>query len=199
MKNPNLVTATAERIMDTAQRMVQTRGFNAFSYADISKQVGIRKASVHYYFPSKKDLGKELVSRYRTAFRDRLDLIDSETDDSRRKLRNYAQLYLDALRDEDRMCLCGMMASDIATLPDEVRREVVSFFADNEAWLARVLDEGRKIQVFSFSGSAQSEAQFFLSGLQGAMLLARTYGDEARLRTTTNKLLTKLETKQRTA
>lgn len=183
---------TAERIMDAARRMVQTRGYNAFSYADISAQVGIRKASIHYYFPSKKDLGKELVARYRVAFRDKLDRIDNETDDSRRKLKHYAQLYLDALRDDNRMCLCGMLASDIATLPQEVRREVVSFFADNEAWLTKTFDEGRKARALSFSGSAKNEAQLFLTGLQGAMLLARTYGNETRFRTVAHGLLSRI-------
>ena len=190
MKNTS--PATAERIMEAAQRMVQTRGFNAFSYADISAQVGIRKASIHYYFPSKKDLGRELVARYRAAFRDKLDLIDIETGDPRRKLKSYAQLYLDALRDDDRMCLCGMLASDIATLSEDVRREVVSFFADNEAWLTKALADGRHAQVLSFRGPAKSEAQFFLSGLQGAMLVARSYGDETRFRTVAHKLCAKL-------
>lgn len=192
MKNMNSPPATAERIMDAAQRMVQTRGYNAFSYADISAQVGIRKASIHYYFPSKKDLGKELVARYRVAFRDKLDRIDNETDDARRKLKAYAQLYLDALRDDDRMCLCGMLASDITTLPEEVRREVVSFFADNETWLKKTFDDGRKMRAVSFSGSAKSEAQLFLTGLQGAMLVARTYGDEARFRTVVRSLLARI-------
>jgi len=196
MKNINSNLTTAERIMDAAQRMVQTRGYNAFSYADISTQVGIRKASIHYHFPSKKDLGKELAARYRTAFRDKLDLIDNQTDDSRRKLKNYAQLYLDALRDDERMCLCGMLASDITTLPEEVRREVVGFFADNEAWLTKVLEYGRKSEALSFSGAAKSEAQFFLSGLQGAMLVARTYGDETRFRTIAQRLFAKLGIKQ---
>jgi TetR/AcrR family transcriptional repressor of nem operon len=192
MKNMNSAPATAERIMDAAQRMVQTRGYNAFSYADISAQVGIRKASIHYHFPSKKDLGRELAARYRAAFSDKLDLINIETGDSRRKLKAYAQLYLDALRDDDRMCLCGMLASDISTLPDEVRREVLGFFADNEAWLTKVLDDGRKTQLLSFSGPAKSEAQFFLSGLQGAMLVARTYGDEIRFRAIARKLFANL-------
>ncbi len=188
----NSTTATAERIMDATQRMVQTRGYNAFSYADISAQVGIRKASIHYYFPSKKDLGKELVARYRVAFRDKLDRIDNETDDARRKLKAYAQLYLEALRDDDRMCLCGMLASDITTLPEEVRREVMSFFADNETWLMKTLGDGRNVGVLSFSGSAKSEAQLLLTGLQGAMLVARTYGDEARFRTVVRSLLARI-------
>ena len=192
MKNMNSPPATAERIMDAAQRMVQTRGYNAFSYADISAQVGIRKASIHYYFPSKKDLGKELVARYRVAFRDKLDRIDNETGDARRKLKAYAQLYLEALRDDDRMCLCGMLASDITTLPEEVRREMVSFFADNETWLMKTLGDGRNVGVLSFGGSAKSEAQLLLTGLQGAMLVARTYGDEARFRTVVRSLLARI-------
>lgn len=195
----NSAPATAERIMDAAQRMVQTRGYNAFSYADISAQVGIKKASIHYHFPSKKDLGKELVARYRAVFRDKLDQIDEGTSDSRRKLKAYAQLYLDALRDDDRMCLCGMLASDIATLPAEVRREVVNFFADNEAWLTKVLDDGRQTQTLGFIGPAKSEAQFFLTGLQGAMLIARTYGDETRFRTVAHSLLARIIVRQRRA
>jgi len=59
---------TAKQILDVAQEMVQTRGYNAFSYADISAQVGIRKASIHYHFPNKSDLGKEVVARYRERF-----------------------------------------------------------------------------------------------------------------------------------
>ena len=46
--------------MDSAQHLVQTRGYHAFSYADIAEEVGSRKASIHYYFPSKTDLGKAL-------------------------------------------------------------------------------------------------------------------------------------------
>jgi TetR/AcrR family transcriptional repressor of nem operon len=190
---------TAERIMDAAQQMVQTRGYNAFSYADISTRVGIRKASIHYYFPSKKDLGKELAARYRADFRSRLHQIDGRKRDSRSKLKDYAQLYLDSLRDDDRMCLCGMLASDIDTLPEEVRCEVIGFFADNEAWLAKVLGEGRKAGTLDFSGPAENEAQLLLAGFQGAMLVARSYGDGMRFRTIARKLLTRLGIKQQPA
>jgi len=48
---------TAERILDIAQDLIQRRGFNAFSYHDIAAPMGIRKASIHYHFPSKADLG----------------------------------------------------------------------------------------------------------------------------------------------
>jgi len=43
--------------VDLAEALIQSRGYSAFSYQDISDRLGIRKASIHYHFPSKTDLG----------------------------------------------------------------------------------------------------------------------------------------------
>lgn len=34
-------------ILDVAQRLLQTRGYNGFSYMDVAGAVGIRSASLH--------------------------------------------------------------------------------------------------------------------------------------------------------
>src|SRR5262249_58104709 len=113
--------ATAGRILDIAERLVQTRGYNGFSYADISAELRMRNASVHYHFPSKADLGKRLVERYRENFLEALKGIEARTGDARGRLRAYVKLWSGVLRERDRMCLCGMMAADIATVPRPVR------------------------------------------------------------------------------
>ena len=69
--------------------------------------------------------------------------MDDDGSDALAKVRAYAQIYADVFRD-DQMCLCGMLAADYATLPDPMRERVVRFFDDNEAWLGRVLEEGRE-------------------------------------------------------
>src|SRR5262249_46943647 len=112
--------ATAGRILDIAERLVQTRGFHGFSYADISSELRIRNASVHHHFPSQSDLGRRLVARYRENFMEALAGLQRESADARRRLRRYVGLWTAVLRDQDRMCLCGMMAADIATLPRPV-------------------------------------------------------------------------------
>src|SRR6185436_19276442 len=116
--------ATAGRILDIAERLVQTRGYNGFSYADISSELRIRNASVHYHFPSKTDLGRRLVSRHREKFMAALAELEAESRDARELLRRYVALWTGVLRDRDRMCLCGMMAADIATLPKAIRVEI---------------------------------------------------------------------------
>ena len=57
-------TGTAVRILDVAERLVQVRGFNGFSYADIAAELQITKAALHYHFASKAALGEALIARY---------------------------------------------------------------------------------------------------------------------------------------
>src|SRR6187401_2942585 len=96
---------TSQRILDIAERLVQTRGFNGFSYADIAEAMSVTKASLHYHFRSKAELGRRLIERYEKNFLAALAAIDEQAKDSRDKLRRYAAIYGDVLGD-GRMCLC---------------------------------------------------------------------------------------------
>ena len=167
---------TPTRILDTAEKLVQVRGFNAFSYADIAKALGIQKASLHHHFATKADLGLALVARYRQDFLGALAAIESETADPLERLARYGDLYGSVLR-RKRMCLCGMLAADVATLPKGMRASVSEFFAENERWLTRVLETGRAAGALEFDESAASMAAFFISSLEGAMLMARGSGN----------------------
>src|SRR2546430_14450625 len=90
---------TSQRILDIAQRLVQTRGFNGFSYADIAQALKVTKASLHYHFPAKADLGARLIERYERNFLEALARIDAATADPREKLRRYVAIYEEVLRD----------------------------------------------------------------------------------------------------
>lgn len=171
-----------EQILDSAQLFVQTRGFHAFSYADIAAEVGIRKASIHYYFPAKTDLGREVVSRYREEFRQHCRRIELLTPEADQTLQRYAQIFRDMLRSEPdtaggRLCLCGVLVSEWNALSAGMQEEVAEFFRENEAWLAGVMDTGRADGCLHFEGPADLQAQAFLSGLEGAMQTARVYRD----------------------
>jgi TetR/AcrR family transcriptional repressor of nem operon len=174
-------TGTAAQILDTAEGLVQERGFNGFSYADVARELGVTKAALHYHFASKAELGDALIDRYAERFFAALADVDEAGADSLGKLRAYAQLYADVFRD-DRMCLCGMLAADYTTLPDPMRERVVRFFDDNEVWLSRVLEDGRKAGTIRFDGPARPVARTLIGGLEGAMLVARPYHDLKRFR-----------------
>jgi TetR/AcrR family transcriptional repressor of nem operon len=179
---------TASRILDVAERLVQMRGFNGFSYADVAAKLDITKAALHYHFAGKAELGEALIARYAARFADALAVVDAKVADAPSKLDAYAGLYLDVLRNR-RMCLCGMLAAEYQTLPRPMQDTVVRFFNDNEAWLKVVLEQGQRDGSLQFAGSSSDAARMIVSSLEGAMLVARPYGDIARFQAAASHLL----------
>jgi TetR/AcrR family transcriptional repressor of nem operon len=179
---------TPAKIMDVAERLVQTRGFNGFSYADIARVLHITKASLHYHFPTKAKLGEKLIQRYRASFLAALDQIDEKHGGAGPKLRAYVEIYATVL-ERNRMCLCGMLAAEYATLPKTMKDELRHFFDVNEAWLVEVLERGRAKKELSFAGPAVEYSRVLVATLEGAMLIARSHGEFFRLRAAANHLL----------
>ena len=179
---------TAARILDVAERLVQVRGFNGFSYADIAAELQITKAALHYHFAGKADLGEALIARYASRFAGALAGVDANGGAASAKLNAYAGLYLQVLRNR-KMCLCGMLAAEYPTLPQPMREAVIKFFDVNETWLEGVLEQGRADGSLQFPGSARDTARMVVGGLEGAMLVARPYGDVARFQAAAANLL----------
>ena len=182
------LSEAANAILDVAEKLAQTRGYNGFSYADIAVDLGVTKASLHYHFASKAELGRALIERYHRAFASALESIVQKTPDPLRKLRRYVALY-DAVIRNDRMCLCGMLAAAYTTRPASMQEGLKHFFDMNERWLTAVLQEGRRSGSFLFKESANERARVILGTLEGAMLVARSYGDAQRFEAAAEHLL----------
>ena len=200
-------THTAAAILDAAQALAQTRGYNGFSYRDLAARVGITTASIHYHFPGKADLGVALMTRYGDVVRGAAADLERRRPDAPSRLRGYAALLEAVLAtpadpapgggaEPDvrgaRVCLGGMLASDYATLPGPVQDAVRAFVDENVRWLARVLAEGRAAGTLAFPGTPAAAATALFSALEGAMLVARTAGDVGRYRAAAAWLLATL-------
>jgi TetR/AcrR family transcriptional repressor of nem operon len=176
------------RILDVAERLAQRRGFNGFSYADVAAELHVTTASLHYHFAGKADLGRAMLARYAERFAAALANIDARLPNAYERLVAYTGLYASVLR-ERRLCLCGMLAAEYQTLPKAMRDSVIDFFDDNEVWLMKTLEAGRAKEELRFDGSAQDAARMIVAGLEGAMLVARPYGDIGRFQSAAHQLL----------
>jgi TetR/AcrR family transcriptional repressor of nem operon len=179
---------TPTAILDSAERFVQRRGFNGFSYADVAAELAVTKASLHYHFAGKAELGEALMTRYSERFAAALVEIDATEASARAKLDAYAALYAGVLQGH-RMCLCGMLAAEYETLPPRMQAVVLGFFDANERWLAGVLETGRREGVLAFDQTAADAARLIVSALEGAMLVARPFADVGRFQTAASALL----------
>jgi TetR/AcrR family transcriptional regulator, transcriptional repressor for nem operon len=167
-------TDTRELIMATARRMVQARGYNALSFRDLADLVGIKSASVHYHFPTKGMLAAALARRYTEEGVAHLDLLGAAQSSIESLIVEYSKIFRAALVDDNRMCLCGIMAAETGDLPEEVRTEVKAFNDANVAWLSRLLMERRPDMA---KPQARSRAAAIFAAMEGAQLVARSRGD----------------------
>ena len=170
-------TSKSEEILSVAQDLVQTKGYNGFSYRDIATAIGIKSASIHYHFPTKGDLGRDLTVRYSDAFAQALQTLSESTDSASERIEGYAALFRATLVEQDRLCMCGMLAGEVETVPEDVKVEVARFFKEQTVWLADVLQSGIDSGEILPDTDANAWAITILSSFEGGMLVARGSGD----------------------
>lgn len=182
---------TRTEILDTAQQLIQRLGVNAMSYADISKAVGIRKASIHYHFSTKDDLVAALLDRYNPYFLKLVDDIITSPEPPETKLRRYCTLFEVTLSsgEQDKACLCGMLGAELKTLKNSLAERVIQFYQDNEVRLVKILTEGREAGVFSFPGDINAMATLIFSLLEGGVLIVRANGGISQFRAIVEQLM----------
>lgn len=169
---------TAEQILDLAETLIQTRGYSAFSYQDIAEALGIRKASIHYHFPSKTDLGVAVIDRYIARFDTALNQIAADqAQSSMAMLDFYVQPYLLFAGTPDRVCLSAALAGEMLALPPEIRGKVEHFFRTHQAWLTKILMRGAARGEFELQAPPAKVARMMFGALQGALLVKRATGD----------------------
>lgn len=183
-----------EQILDVAEAIVRSRGFNAFSYADIAAQLGASKASLHHHFATKADLGLQLITRFSRNVLAAMQDIDESHSSNLIKLREYARMYEAALED-NQMCLCGMLAAEHETLSDQMQTAINSFFESHELWLEQVLQAGREDGELVFEGDSKTHAQLLLSSFQGAILVAKSQRSLKRMKIVSSHLIERYRAK----
>jgi len=172
------LSTTADDILHCARSLIIAGGYNGFSYADIAEVVGIRKASIHHHFPTKVDLVRTLVSRYREEATEGIAALERDVPEPLEQLRAYIGFWEACIADATApFCVCALLASQIPVLPEPIVLEVRAHFRALSAWLTSVLERGVQQGAVLLPGEARAEAEIFMAAVHGAMLSARAYND----------------------
>lgn len=185
-----IATNTSDKavaILNSARTLMMDRGYNGFSFRDVAAEVGIKSASIHYHYPTKADLAEATAKAYREGFLDSANGIEATTAADR--LLAYGALFISTLRDQGGLCLGGVLAADITTLPEQVRAEVMLFFQQQHDWVAEVLREGQLQGEIRKDIDAEAFAKMFVSGLEGAMMVSRGIKQPQNLETALETLI----------
>jgi TetR/AcrR family transcriptional regulator, transcriptional repressor for nem operon len=165
-------------ILREAEFLIRTRGYSAFSYADLAERASITKASVHYYFPSKEDLIVVLVQEYLERFEAALASVKAQHAGPAERLRAYAQFFLDGF-EKGMLPLCGALSAERAALPASMHPRIEEFFQIHLDWLAGVLEEGLAAGALRSGVAPKPVALLLLSTLEGGTFVGWALAEKA--------------------
>lgn len=183
---------TRTALLDCAEAAVRSRGYDAFSYADLAEGVGIRKASVHHHFPTKADLATALVDRYVERLMGVLAAGEEQHGDAASRLRTYLDANRDALDGGSKTCLCVAFSLGAETLDPIVLAKVNAFNEAAAQWLSGTFLMGASDGTIHDVGDPDEEGTACLALLVGAQLLAKAARDVARFDAATKRLTARL-------
>lgn len=180
------MSSRKEEILDIAQHLTQTKGFNGFSYNDISDEIGIKTSSIHYYFKSKDDLAIALIERYHDNLKLQLNEIDAKTALPYQKLMEFSGIFKSLAEAKDKFCLCGMMAAERQSISVEAQNKLKDYFKSSADWIS---------SNFAILGSKlpDNDARAYLALLEGALLMARIEGQPSLLEQLALAFISKFE------
>ncbi len=174
---------TLNNLLDHAEAGMRERGYHAVSFRDLADELGIKSASVHYYFRKKEDLGIAVIERYSNTFFQQLEEDSKDAPTSAQKLAAFCNVYKHALEENNRICLCAMLGAESHGLTSELASRLQQFFNDNINWVASALPDTLSAQ------ERIDKATQIVATLQGAMVIANTLGDTQILTTAADQLL----------
>ena len=169
------MASTKDTIVQLGDELMRMKGYNAFSYADISKKIGIKNAAVHYHFPSKPDLAVAIVDWHSDHFQRFVEKAASrnESDQIKMFLNFYSSIQLSG-----KLCVIGSFATDWNSMDERVQKEVQKFTNTVLEWLTSTLENGKRKDLLTFNTTAKTEALKVLTNMFAGTQLARITGSE---------------------
>jgi len=166
------MSITREKIIELGESLIRSKGYNAFSYQDISSELGIKNAAVHYYFPTKENLGTSIVKTNIQRFEEMISNMKSRNFDELHQLETFIRIYTKSNR-EQKLCIVGSLSPDINSLSETTVSELKRMSEIILKWLTDTLASGRDKNIFSFKEEPQTKALLFISSLVASLQLAR--------------------------
>ncbi|XDD49998.1 TetR/AcrR family transcriptional regulator [Leptospira sp. WS92.C1] len=162
---------TKEKIINLARNYFQSVGFQSFSFQNIADDLGIRKASIHYHYPSKEELGLNLLDIFYNDFEKYTRSLKERP--PRVRLFSLFKLYKSYSGENGKICPFGVVGSEYHVLAQSIRDRALVLHNQHRDFLIQTLNDGVKDGSFILPLNVKETTDLFMSVIQGAMQVSR--------------------------
>ncbi|XMB51509.1 TetR/AcrR family transcriptional regulator [Pseudomonas fluorescens] len=169
--------STRSDLLTSAEILLRTKGYAAFSYADLADDIGIKKASIHHHFPTKEGMAIAIVESYLFRFRKQLEAINDENDGVIDRLKAFAVMFAHS-SDNGMLPLCGALAAELLALPESLKAMTKDFFEIHLTWLQENIKQGQDQGLLKPELDVITVSRFILNALEGASFVSWAMSDD---------------------
>nr|BDT29025.1 TetR/AcrR family transcriptional regulator [Bacteriovorax sp. HI3] len=184
---------TKTEALNLAKEYLQTLGFNGFSFQTIADSLGIKKASLHYYFSSKEDMGIALLEDYEEGHKTWAKKVQELP--SKVKLEKMVKGFCSLSAKHNMICPVGSFTSDFYSVSPKMKTKLQQFHFLIRDWLIETIEQGKKEGTIKKTMDSTLAADLFLTTLQGGVQVARIRGEQESLKKMLEALLDQLHGK----
>jgi TetR/AcrR family transcriptional repressor of nem operon len=166
-----------KQIVDLAIKLIQKKGYVAFSYDDISKQLGVTKASIHYHFEKKEDLGVAVTERLFMSLQESLMTIKNSSVSAEDKLKQFIKQQAERFECTE-ICPISSLQTDFESLPNAVQEKIEEVSILELRVMEELVAEAQTEDIINSSEDVHQVAVTILSSVKGALLYRRVLGDD---------------------
>jgi TetR/AcrR family transcriptional repressor of nem operon len=167
---------TNQQILSYGRTFLQCRGYNGFSYRDISQKLGIKNAAIHHYYPQKEDLVATIFESIRQQFTKDIAKMAQSGCSAREQLQYFFDFMLREFDEGRNICPIGSLILDFEELPMKVKEQHLLLLDNVLAWFSGGLRIGMESNEFDFSEPVDMRAEAIVETLLGARQLASIKG-----------------------
>lgn len=167
---------TRKQILSIAKDLLQSGGFNSFSFQHLADNLGIKKPSIHYHFKSKEALGLDIINGYRSSFLAWQKTVQSFS--PRKRVLAYLQIFQSFAKDT-KPCPMGVLSSELNSLPESMQSALHELHNVQKVFLIACFNEAKQRGEMGNRLSTEAAVDLFLSATQGGLLLTRIRGDKS--------------------
>lgn len=169
--------STRSDLLTSAEILLRTKGYAAFSYADLADDIGIKKASIHHHFPTKEGLAIAIVESYLFRFRKQLDAINHENISVIDRLNAFALMFAQSSQ-SGMLPLCGALAAELLALPESLREMTKVFFEIHLNWLHSNIKLGQELEELKAELNVINVSRLILNTLEGGSFVSWALNDD---------------------
>ena len=165
-------------ILKLTAEMLKVKGFDSFSYNDLSQELGITKASIHHHFKRKEDLGLALLVYLKERTLKGTEHLHDTNISPWEKLETFFDMNAQIIENGTKNCPVNSLQANVSIITAEMAVVLKEIGELEISLMKSILEDGRQEGQLFFKGKARDHATLIMSTLRGAMQQSRIHGHE---------------------